>query len=145
MSEDEMFADPPEKPSASARRAGKKNDVDFLVLRGVSSLNAYIVRNRAEITLPLLLALQRRFDIPPRKKRVAITRAIWKVAGSPTKNKRVTILAHLRRMPGLVALHEDAHVLFRLRAEKGPTWLQIEEASKAGIGSPDEGEEGEED
>jgi hypothetical protein len=38
-------------------------NADFVFVQGLSGLNAYLVERRAEITLPLLLAIQRRTAI----------------------------------------------------------------------------------
>ena len=41
------------------------------------------------------------------------------------------MLAHLRRVPELVLLHDDRHFTYRYSAEKGPAWLAIEKAGFA--------------
>ena len=128
---EDIFADPP--PPTHTPRSRRKSGVDFVFLRGVSSLNAYILQKRAVEAFPLLLALQQQFDAS-RKARVPITDDVWKTAGDPSKNKRETIVEHLRRLPELVTLHEDRCARFHYRAEKGPLWSQIEEASREGIG-----------
>jgi hypothetical protein len=128
---EDIFADLP--PPTPPHRSRRKNGVDFVFLRGVSSLNAYILQKRAAEAFPLLLALQQQFDAS-RKTQVPITHDVWKTAGDPSKNKRETMMEHLRRLPGLVTLHEDRCARFRYRVEKGTLWLQIEEASREGIG-----------
>ncbi|HZZ25981.1 MAG TPA: hypothetical protein VFE60_27045 [Roseiarcus sp.] len=65
---------------------------------------------------------------------------VWKDAGNPSKTKRVTILARLRRMPDLVTLQADPHVMFHYRAEKGPVWLQIEKGNHVGVGDEEDDE-----
>jgi hypothetical protein len=134
---EDIFADPP--PVASTPRSRRKNGGDFVFLRGVTGLNAYLVQKRAEAVYPLLLALQQHFDLS-RKARVPLTRDVWKMAGDPARHKRETVVAHLRRMPELVTLYEDYRTQFRYRVEKGLLWRHLEEASREGIG-PKSGEE----
>ena len=141
-----MFADPPPggPPTSTPVRAAmapparKKTNVDFIFLYGLSGLNAYLVKRRALTALPLLLAIHRRKAVTG-KARIAITPAVWKDAGSPSKSTRETMLAHLRRMPDLVSIHEDRNPLFRYRVEKGLAWLRIEKASREKQGLEEEG------
>jgi hypothetical protein len=119
-----------------------KNRGDFVTLYGLAGLNAYVVERRAEIILPLLIAIQRRLDMT-RKARTPLSAKVWKDAGSPPKNRRVSILAQLRRMPELVVLLEARHFTFRYRVGKGPVWIEIEKAAWAGAGK--EGEEDDEE
>lgn len=128
---EDMFAEPP--PPAPPRRSRRKGDADFVVVRGLSGLNAHIVEKRAVAAYPLLLALQQQFEIS-HKTRVSLTRDVWKAAGDPARHERETVMAHLRRMPDLVLIHEDFRVQFRYRVEKGPLWLQIEAISREGVG-----------
>jgi hypothetical protein len=100
-------------------------NVDFVFVQGLSGLNAYLVERRAEITLPLLLAIQRRTAIS-RKPLTPLSSRVWRDAGNPPKNRRVAILARLREMPELVTLQEDRHFTFRYRVGKGPACRQIE-------------------
>ena len=69
-------------PPTHTPRSRRKSGVDFVFLRGVSSLNAYILQKRAVEAFPLLLALQQQFDAS-RKARVPITDDVWKTAGDP--------------------------------------------------------------
>ena len=73
-----------------------------------------------------------------RKARVSITSDVWKDAGRPPKNRRVTILAQLRRMPDLVTLHEVRRAASRYRIEKGPAWRKIEKDGREGVEADDE-------
>jgi hypothetical protein len=132
----DAFADPPEFTAAAPRPRGK-NRANFILLYGVGGLNTYLVKRRAEITLPLLLALQRRLDLK-NEVRVALTPRVWRDAGNPPKNRRVSILAQLRRMPDLVTLHASHHIMYRYRVEKGPAWLRIERDGRAGYDSSEE-------
>ena len=131
---------PPGEPAASARQPGGKNNANYVMLHGVDGLNAYLVKRRAEITLPLLLAIQRRLDMS-RKTHTPLSSKVWRDAGFPPKNRRVAILAQLRRMPDLVVLREDRHFAFRYRVVKGPTWHQIEKDGREGRGPAAEAEE----
>lgn len=126
---EDAFADPPS--GSPAHRLRGKNRPNFVLLYGVDGLNAYLVKRRAEITLPLLLALHRRLDMRNGTP-APLTPQVWKDAGSPPKNRRVSILAQLRRMPDLVTLHASHHVMFRYRVERGPAWRQIEKAGRDG-------------
>jgi len=130
----DAYAEPP-LPS-------EKKAVNFVTLWGLARFSAYLVDHRAEKAVLLLLAIQRRMDVK-HKTKVALTSDVWKDAGDPSRTARETILAHLRRMPELVTLHEVRRVASRYRVEKGPMWLQIEKAGRDGVEEEEEEEEGE--
>jgi hypothetical protein len=132
----DMSKSPPES-TASAPQPNGKNGANYVTLCGVKGLNAYLVKRRAEITLPLLLAIQRRLDMS-RKAHTPLSSKVWEDAGSPPKNRRAAILMRLRQMPHLVAIHEDRHFTFRYRVEKGPAWRQIEKDGREGVGEEEE-------
>ena len=118
-------------------------DTDFVVMYGLygsSGLNAYLVKRRMEKALPLLIAIHLRQGVLG-KTRVPLTSGVWKMAGDPSKDTRVTMLAHLRRLPDLVMLREDWHPMFRYRVEKGPAWHAIKKAGKEGRGFEEDDEE----
>lgn len=142
----DMSESPPESTAPTPQPDGK-NDNSYVLLRGMKGLNAYLVRRRAEIVLPLLLAIQRRLDMSRRthKTHTPLSSKVWEDAGSPPKNRRVAILAQLRRMPDLVVIREDRHFTFRYRVEKGPTWLQLEKAGPQGEDLKADGDEDEEE
>jgi hypothetical protein len=135
----DAFAPPPTEGPAPPppTQAEGKVSTNFVTLYGVAGLNTYLVERRALTALPLLLAIQRRLDMK-RKARVSITSGVWKDAGNPPRNTRVTMLAHLRRMPELVILHEARRVTSRYRVEKGPAWQQIEKDGREGVGKEEE-------
>jgi hypothetical protein len=93
-----------------------------------------------EKALPLLIAIHLRQGVLS-KTRVPLASWVWKMAGDPSKNTRVTMLAHLRRLPDLVMLREDRHPMFRYRVEKGPAWHALEKAGKEGRGFEEDDEE----
>jgi hypothetical protein len=121
---EDAYADPPtgdEKGPAG----------NFVFLYGIVELSAYLVEHRALPVLSLLLAIHRRQNMSGLAK-VALTPAVWKDAGDPPRHTRETLLAHLRRMPGLVLLTEERNLLFRYRVAKGPAWLRMEKVGKRG-------------
>jgi hypothetical protein len=62
---------------------------------------------------------------------IALTQAVWKDTGDPSRRLRMTMMAHLRRLaPGLVVIREDRTPHFRYRIKKGPVWLAIEKAGR---------------
>jgi len=134
----DAYADPPEEVSTLSPE--KYPNAHFVRLYALASLNAYLAKRKARAALPLLLAIQRRIDVL-KKRRVPLSSKVWKDVGNPSKNERVTMLAHLHRMPDLVMLHEDRHPMFRYRVEKGPAWHQIDKAGKNGRGLEEDDEE----
>lgn len=125
----DAYAEPP--------LTSEKKAVNFVTLCGLAGFSAYLVEHRAEKAALLLLAIQRRMDMKHRTK-VALTPDVWKDAGDPSPPARQTILAHLRRMPELVTLHEVRRVASRYRVEKGPAWLQIEKDGHDGVTEEEE-------
>jgi hypothetical protein len=112
---------------------------DFVFLRRPGLLIAYLIKYRALMALPLLIAVQRRLDVL-KKTRAPLSAKVWKDAGNPSKSLRVTMMAHLRRVPDLVVLREDRHFTFRYSVEKGPAWRGIEKAGSGERGSTAENE-----
>jgi hypothetical protein len=125
------LADPPES------FLSKNPNANFILLYGLAGLNAYLIERRAVAALPLLLAVHRRLEMK-HKARIAITSDVWKDAGDPSRTTRETMLAHLRRLPELVSIHEVRRVASRYRVEKGPAWRQIERAGREGVEQEDD-------
>jgi hypothetical protein len=133
------MSEPPPRRLRSRPRKSRNAKKEFIYLHGITGLCAELVKRRAEKVLPLLLAVHRRMDMKEGETSVAITPAMWKTAGNPSSRARVTILAHLKRMPDLVSLSGGHNLAFRYRIGKGPLWQQIEQA---GAGKAQLGEEG---
>jgi hypothetical protein len=133
---EDAIADMSEPPPSLPRRVGRvsKKAVDFLFLYGLSGLCGYVVERKAEKALPFLLAVGQHLDMALRrgKKSVAVTKEVWWSAGDPPRNVRMTILAHVSRMPELIILREKRTYASRYRVEKGPLWLQLENDSREG-------------
>ena len=107
-------------------------NTDFVFLRCPGGLAAYLVEHKALSAFPLLVAIQRRLDVR-KKKRAPLSAKVWRDAGDPPKGVRVTMLAHLRRVPELVLLHDDRHFTYRYSVEKGPAWVAIEKEGSAAL------------
>jgi hypothetical protein len=133
------MSEPSPTPPGPPSQPKGKNNFNYVTLYGLAGLSAYLLKHRALLAFSLLAAIQRRFATK-NEKRAPLVSAVWKDAGNPSKNMRETLLAHLRRMPDLVVLHEDRHVAFRYRVEKGPAWIEIEKAGREGRALPEEEE-----
>jgi hypothetical protein len=119
---------------------------NFVTWYGPGAMSAYLIKRRATIVLPLLLAIKRRLKITEKRrngKAMALTSVVWKEAGDPSKNVRETMLDRLRQMPELVIFSPSHNWNFRYRVEKGPAWLAIEKAARRERNEKDE--EGEEE
>jgi hypothetical protein len=103
----------------------------FLFLVGFDALATYVVERRAVSALPLLQAIHRRL-LMSGKEDQALTLALWKEAGDPPQRARTTILAHLRRMPDLIAIREAKSFAYRYHVAKGPLWRTFETAKPTG-------------
>jgi hypothetical protein len=122
---------PPKLRSKKLR--AKKPKGRYVTMYGPGDLSAYLVQRRATMAMPLLLAIQRRFDLTKKRRkdeRIALTPAVWKDAGNPPHTMRKTMLGHLRRMPDLALLVEERNLAFRYRVEKGPAWRAIEKTAR---------------
>jgi hypothetical protein len=128
--------------SQPAPRYEKGSKGNFVFLYGLAALSAYLFEHQAIIAYPLLLALYRHLDMAEKKGEsdVALTAAVWEDAGVPPEAKRTrhTMLAHLRRMPDLVVIHNSRTLFFRYYVTKGPAWRRMEEeAGKSRRGRKD--------
>jgi hypothetical protein len=128
---EDAYADMSEPPPPTPR--ARKNDSSiYAKVYGIDGLNTYLVERRAEIVLPLLLAMQRRLAMTT-KAVITLSSKVWKDAGNPSKNRRVAIVSHLRRMPDLVVIHEVRRFTSRYRLERGPAWKRIEKDGQEGV------------
>jgi hypothetical protein len=138
---EDAFADMSEPPP----KGGSSLDNGYVILLGMEGLNTYLVERRAEIVLPLLLAIQRRLFMARRRRPprpwVSLSARVWKEAGNPSKTRRVAILAQLRRMSDLVVLQGSHHFTSRYCVGKGPAWLEIEKGSGVKRAPAEEDEE----
>jgi hypothetical protein len=80
-----------------------------------------IVETDAGKALPLILALHRQWRMS-RRGSARLSGSLWYMAGRPTPRERRTILAHLRRVPGLVVVKERRSLAARYDLVKGPLW-----------------------
>jgi hypothetical protein len=112
----------------------KESQNNFVLLRGLRELSDYLYKHDALVVFSLLLAIHRHLDMAAKRgeKTVALTASVWEDAGIPPKEKstRKTMLAHLQRMPDLVALHEHRTPYSRYRIARGLAWRRMEKGRK---------------
>jgi hypothetical protein len=116
---DNLRYDPPQvvQISVSDRRKDKRLYIPSFPLWAL----VMIVEADAGKALPLILALHRQWRMS-RKGSVRLSGSLWYTAGRPTPRERRTILAHLRRVPGLVVVKERRSLSARYDLVKGPLW-----------------------
>jgi hypothetical protein len=98
-----------------------------------------VCERQAEIALPLILSLARRFAIANREAEVPLSAVVWERAGDPSERKRRTILTHLRQMPEIFGLIDRRTSRTRYRVVRGPIWETPEAFATAKETDDDDG------
>jgi hypothetical protein len=83
----------------------------------------FLVGVGATLALPLVQAMHRRLTMSRAKQTlVRLDASLWGAAGNPTQRGRRTILAHLRKLPGLVLIKQKRTPFNHYMLAKGPLW-----------------------
>lgn len=82
---------------------------------------AAVVEARAEVVLPLVLAIHRQLTMT-RKTETPLNEAIWCAAGSPNHKRRQRILQKLKVLPELVELIPCRTRVSHFRVRRGRWW-----------------------
>lgn len=80
-----------------------------------------LVEAKAEVALPLVLAIHRQLTMTHRQE-TPLNEAVWRAAGSPSARRRHIILQKLKRLPSVLELIEARSSTSRYRLRRGELW-----------------------
>ena len=82
---------------------------------------AAVVAAKAEMALPLILAIHRQLVMTKRAS-TPLNGAIWEAAGDPPTQRKKTILRRLQTLSEVISLTAEQTPMSYYRVAKGPLW-----------------------